>query len=69
MPNGKRYLEAHHIIALGNQGRDRVENVIALCAEHHREAHFGTDAEALEARFIERIQGPRKKAETAPNST
>jgi len=60
MPNGKRYLEAHHIIALGNQGRDRVDNVIALCAEHHREAHFGTVAEALEAEFIAKIPEPTK---------
>ena len=67
MPNGKRYVEAHHIIALGNQGRDRVDNVIALCADHHREAHFGTTAEALEAQFIKKI-GALQKTGKAPNS-
>jgi 5-methylcytosine-specific restriction protein A len=56
MLNGRRYLEAHHIIALGNQGRDRMDNVIALCAGHHREAHFGTHAEALEDKFIELVK-------------
>lgn len=55
MSNGKHYLEAHHIITLANQGPDTVENVIALCPEHHREAHYGKDAEALEMKFIECI--------------
>jgi hypothetical protein len=42
------YLECHHIIALANQGADKMWNVIALCPDHHREAHFGQRAEALE---------------------
>lgn len=52
---GRKYLEAHHIIALADAGQDTVDNVIALCAEHHREAHFGVDAEGLEDAFQERI--------------
>lgn len=56
MGNGKRYLEAHHIIALANQGPDTLENVIALCAGHHREAHYGVRREELEAGMIEQIQ-------------
>ena len=52
MANGKRYLEAHHIIALAKDGRDTVENVIALCPEHHRQAHFGVDADKLEKAFL-----------------
>ncbi len=55
MSSGRRYIEAHHIIALSAAGRDVVENVIALCPEHHREAHFGIDAEKLEEEFIKRI--------------
>jgi hypothetical protein len=39
--DGTRYLECHHIIALANDGADRMTNVIGLCAAHHREAHFG----------------------------
>lgn len=62
MGNGKRYLEAHHIIALSNQGRDTVDNVIALCPQHHREAHYGMDAESLESEFIDII---RKKQQTS----
>jgi 5-methylcytosine-specific restriction protein A len=56
MANGRRYLEAHHVIALEHKGPDTVGNVIALCARHHREAHFGRDAEALEATFAERLK-------------
>lgn len=59
MPNGQRYLEAHHIIALADSGQDKVENVIALCAEHHREAHFGVNAEELESAFQQCIASRR----------
>ena len=56
LPGGNHYLEAHHVIALGNQGPDKVENVIALCSHHHREAHDGRDAEKLEAFFLEKLR-------------
>jgi hypothetical protein len=39
---GGRYLEAHHLIHLKNQGPDSFTNLIALCANDHREVHFGT---------------------------
>jgi 5-methylcytosine-specific restriction protein A len=41
MPNNKRYLECHHVDALASGGPDTVHNVIALCANDHREAHYG----------------------------
>jgi 5-methylcytosine-specific restriction protein A len=62
MANGRYYLEAHHIIALSGAGRDTVDNVIALCPEHHREAHYGADAESLERRFIEIVR--KKQSQT-----
>ncbi|WP_268034021.1 HNH endonuclease [Algoriphagus sp. PAP.12] len=52
-PNGKNYLEAHHVIFLAKSGTDRMDNVIALCPSHHREAHFGINAEDLEKEFLE----------------
>ncbi len=55
LPNGTKYIEAHHVIALADDGADTVENVIALCANHHKEAHFGSGATALEKQFIEKI--------------
>ena len=59
--DGTRYLEAHHIISLANQGGDSLENVIALCANHHREAHFGADRLRLEAVLLEKIARIRGK--------
>lgn len=50
--NDSPYLETHHIIALSEDGRDRLTNVIALCANHHREAHFGARRERLEAEMM-----------------
>ena len=50
--DGSRFVEAHHIISLAQQGPDTMENVIALCPNHHREAHFGADAQRLESRFL-----------------
>jgi 5-methylcytosine-specific restriction endonuclease McrA len=55
LPNSRRYIETHHIISLANQGPDTVENVIALCPNHHREAHYGVDAENLEVEFQKRL--------------
>lgn len=52
MANGGHYVEAHHVIALSAQGPDTVENVIALCPTHHREAHYGGRANELEERFL-----------------
>ena len=39
--SGKIYLETHHIVPLSEFGADSTSNVIALCPNHHREAHFG----------------------------
>lgn len=35
------YLEVHHIITLADGGDDTLDNVIALCPNCHRHAHFG----------------------------
>ncbi len=51
-PNGEPYLEAHHLLALSENGPDTPENVVALCATHHREAHYGLEREKLEAAII-----------------
>jgi len=53
MANGKRYLETHHIQALGEEGPDTRDNVIALCANDHRAAHFSVNRDALAARMTE----------------
>ena len=60
-PDGSFYVEAHHIISLAKQGPDTLENVIALCANHHREAHFGKEWEQLEAEFKAKLAKLRGK--------
>lgn len=52
----RRYLEAHHIIALADDGKDTVENVIALCPKHHREAHFGANRINLEVEMAKLVK-------------
>jgi len=52
---GRWYLEAHHIIALSKEGSDTTQNVIALCSRHHREAHYGVNADDLEKAFIRKL--------------
>jgi hypothetical protein len=45
--SGSIYLETHHIQPLSEQGEDSVLNVIALCSNHHREAHFGMNSQQM----------------------
>jgi hypothetical protein len=54
--DGSRYLETHHIIALANDGQDRMSNVMALCAAHHREAHYGKRRAELESTMAARVK-------------
>lgn len=56
MRGGQRYLEAHHIIGLGDGGPDTVANVIGVCPKHHREAHFGVSALELNEAFQKIVQ-------------
>jgi hypothetical protein len=49
------YLECHHIIALADDGADRMTNVIALCPNDHREAHFGERRAELEEKMIQKV--------------
>ena len=60
-PDGAYYLETHHIISLAEQGPDTLDNVIALCPNHHREAHFGEDWEQLEEKFKAKLAKLRGK--------
>jgi hypothetical protein len=54
--DGTPYLETHHIIHLAADGADRPSNVIALCANHHREVHFGQHQNALELEMREIVR-------------
>lgn len=35
------FLEVHHVVPLCKGGVDELWNVVAVCPNHHREAHFG----------------------------
>jgi hypothetical protein len=54
--DGSRYLECHHILALADEGADRMNNVIAICPRDHREAHFGELHAKIEAEMIAKVK-------------
>jgi len=39
--NGRQYSEAHHVIPLSQKGTDTPDNIMCLCANHHRQMHYG----------------------------
>jgi len=43
MSDGKIYIETHHVVPLGEGGLDIERNIVALCPNHHREAHHGVN--------------------------
>lgn len=54
--NKSPYLETHHIIALAKDGADRPTNVIAVCPNDHRKAHFAQDSEEIESQMIAKVK-------------
>lgn len=46
-PSGAVFLETHHVIPLSEGGADKVNNVAAVCPNHHREAHYGAGAAVI----------------------
>ena len=55
-PDATRYLESHHVIASAKDGEDRLTNVIALCPNDHREAHFRERRDDIEAQMILKLE-------------
>lgn len=60
MADGAVYLETHHVLPLSDGGLDTLQNVVALCANHHREAHHGARASQLRSRLREVLEGARE---------
>ena len=52
MANGAVYLETHHVIPLSANGPDVEWNVVAICPNDHRRAHFGFDRKEVRADLI-----------------
>jgi 5-methylcytosine-specific restriction enzyme A len=53
MEGGAVYLETHHIVPLFEYGPDRVENVIALCPNDHRMAHFAEGRDVMRRKMLD----------------
>jgi len=67
-PTGSTYLETHHIQPLSEKGSDTVDNVIALCPNHHREAHFGDNRDNLKQAMRKRVIMLNKALQATPKS-
>lgn len=59
MPDGSVFLETHHIVPLGDCGLDRIQNVAALCPNHHREAHYGAAREVIREQLLRMAQNAK----------
>lgn len=49
LADGTPYLEVHHVQPLANSGEDTPGNVVAICPNCHKEAHYGARAADLAA--------------------
>jgi 5-methylcytosine-specific restriction protein A len=65
MADGRVFLETHHVVPLSEGGKDSPENVAAVCANHHREAHLGSRAAVIREALLQRIR--RALARKQPN--
>ena len=53
------YLETHHITPLSEGGADTVENVIAICPNDHRMAHYWINKMEMRAKFFAAISAEK----------
>ncbi|HVW64645.1 MAG TPA: HNH endonuclease signature motif containing protein [Nitrosospira sp.] len=65
MDNGRIFLETHHVIPLSKNGPDEEWNVVAICPNDHRRAHFGEDRAALRDQLLQYLWEIYPKAEDA----
>lgn len=52
-PDGRPYLEVHHVRKLAEKGADSTENAVAVCPNCHRELHYGQNSKNL----VEKLYG------------
>ncbi len=58
--NGEPYIEAHHVIPVSEQkiGTLALSNIITVCANHHRQLHYGNvKCEIYDKKIIFKIDG------------
>ena len=56
------YLETHHVVSLANNGPDIEWNMVALCPNDHRKAHFSQEREAIRNTLIAKLKSIYPKA-------
>jgi len=54
--DGRIFLETHHVVPLSDGGQDSADNIVALCANHHREAHHGARALAMRESLLNSLR-------------
>lgn len=54
-PDGRPYLEVHHVRKLAEKGADSTENAVAVCPNCHRELHYGQYSKSLVEKLYEKI--------------
>jgi hypothetical protein len=59
MDDGSIYLETHHIVPLCEKGSDDESNVVALCPNHHREAHHAVGRSDIRAKLLTLYSSPK----------
>lgn len=54
-PNGEPYVEAHHVMPVSKlkKGSLNAANIMTVCANHHRQLHFGGVEVSIEANYFE----------------
>lgn len=56
MASGSIYLETHHVVPLSEGGPDHVTNVVALCPNDHKRAHFAAERDQMRSELTQRIR-------------
>ena len=49
---GSRYLETHHVVPLAESGPDEIWNVVGICPDQHKRAHYGLEAPEIRRMLI-----------------
>jgi hypothetical protein len=55
-PDGRPYLETHHIEELGQGGEDHPDKVAAVCPTCHKRIHYGADGDALNEALTKKLE-------------
>lgn len=63
---GSIYLETHHVVPLSEEGQDSEKNVVALCPNHHLEAHFGAEKIVMKQKLQKFLEDIWRVKRTVP---